>query len=274
MDKFYNQTLIKLESEIKELEIETDCSIERIEAVIQLIIKCLSDVKHYVLKRGFKNVDEEIRFFKYQKPIIVSKLIYYNAIYKIETRRPYGNKRTKKYFVKELKKLKRFFENNLDFYKYYRSNNSFFDEQFFVRGKHDIRLWLDTFYFEADHRFSTSHDYKVAKIIANDLIQVYLEDRLNNINVKKVSDNSLIWTASKTALTELIYALYSHGVFNNGNTEIKLIAKTFEDAFNIELGDFYHTFMELKARKINRTKFLDRLCEALIKKMDEQDEKQ
>ena len=100
-----------------------------------------------------------------------------------------------------------------------------------------------------------------------------MEDRLNNINVKKVSDNSLIWTASKTAFTELIYALYSHGAFNNGNTEIKLIAKTFEDAFNIELGDFYHTFMELKARKINRTKFLDRLCEALIKKMDEQDEK-
>ncbi|SIT95956.1 RteC protein [Epilithonimonas bovis DSM 19482] len=274
MDKFYNETLAKLENEIKEFEIEADCSIERIEAVIQLIIKCLFDVKKYILKRGFKNVDEEIRFFKYQKPIIVSKLIYYNAIYKIETRRPYGNKRTKKYFVKELKKLKRFFENNLDFYKYYRSNNSFFDEQFFVRGKHDIRLWLDTFYFEADHRFSTSHDYKVAKIIANDLIHVYLEDRLNNINVKKVSDNSLIWTASKTALTELIYALYSHGAFNNGNTEIKLIAKTFEDAFNIELGDFYHTFMELKARKINRTKFLDRLCEALIKKMDEQDEKQ
>jgi hypothetical protein len=274
MDKFYNETLAKLENEIKEFEIEADCSIERIEAVIQLIIKCLFDVKKYILKRGFKNVDEEIRFFKYQKPIIVSKLIYYNAIYKIETRRPYGNKRTKKYFVKELKKLKRFFENNLDFYKYYRSNNSFFDEQFFVRGKHDIRLWLDTFYFEADHRFSTSHEYKVAKIIANDLIQVYLEDRLNNINVKKVSDNSLIWTASKTALTELIYALYSHGAFNNGNTEIKLIAKTFEDAFNIELGDFYHTFMELKARKINRTKFLDRLCEALIKKMDEQDEKQ
>ena len=274
MDKFYNETLAKLENEIKEFEIEADCSIERIEAVIQLIIKCLFDVKKYILKRGFKNVDEEIRFFKYQKPIIVSKLIYYNAIYKIETRRPYGNKRTKKYFVKELKKLKRFFDNNLDFYKYYRSNNSFVDEKFFVRGKHDIRLWLDTFYFEADHRFSTSHDYKVAKIIANDLIQVYLEDRLNNINVKKVSDNSLIWTASKTALTELIYALYSHGAFNNGNTEIKLIAKTFEDAFNIELGDFYHTFMELKARKINRTKFLDRLCEALIKKMDEQDEKQ
>ena len=273
MDKFYNQTLIKLESEIKELEIETDCSIERIEAVIQLIIKCLSDVKHYVLKRGFKNVDEEIRFFKYQKPIIVSKLIYYNAIYKIETRRPYGNKRTKKYFVKELKKLKRFFDNNLDFYKYYRSNNSFVDEKFFVRGKHDIRLWLDTFYFEADHRFSTIADYKAAKILANDLIQVYIEDQLNNNSQKNPFDkSSLNWVESKTALTELIYALHSQGAF--GTADIIAIAKTFENTLNISLGDFYHTFMELKSRKINRTKFLDRLCEALIKKMDEQDEKQ
>ncbi|PZR15096.1 MAG: tetracycline regulation of excision, RteC [Flavobacterium psychrophilum] len=273
MHKFYKETLNKLEDEIRDLEIEADCPIQRVEAVIKLIVNTLSEIKGFVLKNGFKNINDEIRFFKYQKPVIVSKLIYYNAIYKIETRRPYGTKRTKKYFTKELKKLKRFFENNLDFYKYYRSNNSFVDEQFFVRGKHDIRLWLDTFYFEADHRFSTSHDYKVAKIIANDLIQVYLENRLNNVNLKKVSDNSLKWTASKTALTELIYALYSHGAFNNGNTDIKLIAKTFEDAFNIELGDFYHTFMELKARKINRTKFLDNLCEALIKKMDEQDEK-
>lgn len=237
------------------------------------MIKCLSELKEFVLNNDFKSIQEEINFFKYQKPIIVSKLIYYNTVYKIETKRPYGYNRFKKYFSKELKKLKRFFNSNIEFYKYYRSNNSFLDEKYFLRGKHDIRLWLDTFYFEADHRFSTSHDYKVAKIIANDLIQVYLEDRLNNINVKRGSDNSLKWTASKTALTELIYALYSHGVFNNGNTDIKLIAKTFEEAFNIELGDFYHTFMELKARKINRTKFLDSLCEALIKKMDEKDEK-
>lgn len=126
----------------------------------------------------------------------------------------------------------------IDFYKYYRSNNSFLDENFFIRGKHDIRLWLDTFYFEADHRFCTSHDYKVAKIIANDLIQVYIEDKLNS-NYRKVFDNSsLNWTASKTAMTELIYGLHSKGVFDNGNADIKLIAKTFESAFNIDLGDF------------------------------------
>lgn len=273
MDKFYNETYLKLETAIQELEIETDCPIKRIEAVIHHIIQSLADLKDFVLKNDFKNMEEEIHFFKYQKPIIVSKLIYYNAVYKIETKKPYGEKQIKKFLNKELNKLKKFFDSNIDFYKYYRSGNSFLDENFFIRGKHDIRLWLDTFYFEADHRFSTSHDYKVAKILANDLIQVYLEDQLNNKHYKKANSKSpLSWTGSKIALTELIYALYAQGVFNNGNTDIKLIAKTFESTFNIDLGDFYHKFMELKARKINRTKFLDNLRDALIKKMDEEDE--
>jgi len=66
MDKFYNETLNKLETAINELDIEADCSIQRIEAVIHLILECLSDIKKYVLKKGFKNNSEEIRFFKYQ----------------------------------------------------------------------------------------------------------------------------------------------------------------------------------------------------------------
>lgn len=271
MDKFYDEILIKLERAIHELEIETDCSIQRMEAVIHLLFECLSELKGYVLKRGFKNPEEEILFFKYQKPTIVAKLIYYNAIYKIETKKPYGAKPIRKYLNKELRKLKRYFDNNLEFYKYYRTNNSFIDEKLFLRGRHDIKLTLDTVYFETDHRFSTSHDYKAAKIIANDLIQVYIEDQLNNNNQRKSRYiSSLNWTESKTALTELIYALHSQGAF--GNADIIAIAKTFENTFNISLGDFYHTFMELKSRKINRTKFIDSLRDALIKKMDEEDE--
>lgn len=70
----------------------------------------------------------------------------------------------------------------------------------------------------------------------------------------------------------MIYSPNSQGVLDNKRADIKVIAKTFEQAFNVDLGDFYHTFMELKSRKINRTKFLDSLRDALIRKMDEQDE--
>ncbi|EEI92275.1 RteC protein [Sphingobacterium spiritivorum ATCC 33300] len=270
MDKFYKKTLYELETTIHELEIETEYPIQRIEAVIVLIVNSLSKLKEFVLKKGFKNIDEEILFFKCQKPIIVAKLIYYNAIYKIETKKPYGAKPIRKFLDEELNKLKRFFDNNLEFYKYYRTNNSFIDDKLFVRDKYDIKLSLDTYYFEADHRFSTSHDYKVAKIIANDLIQDYLEDQLSKTATSD-KPTTLHWTGSKTALTELIYALHSQGIFNNANADIKPIVKVFESTFNVDLGDFYHTFLELKSRKMNRTKFLDSLKESLIKKMDEQD---
>src|SRR5690606_38429879 len=245
MDKFYNETLSKLETSITETGIDADCSVQRIEAVIHLIVECLSEVKEYVLKKGFKNVNEEIRFFKYQKPVIVAKLIYYDTIYKIVTKKPYGTKPIRKYLNKELKKLKRFFDNNLDFYKYYRSNNSFLDDKYFLRGKLDIQLCVDTGHFQSDMTFSTSHDYKVAKIIANDLIQVYIEDQLykNMEQEDRLTDlPKLNWTGSKASLIELIYALHYQAVFDNGNADIRLIAKYFESTFNVDLGNFYQTY--------------------------------
>ncbi|MDV2466332.1 tetracycline regulation of excision, RteC [Elizabethkingia anophelis] len=275
MTEYFKKISDELDEEIKELAYEQGNVLASYEKAIELILSKTTELKEYVLKTGFENEQEEIHFFKYQKPAIIAQLIYYNAIYKIEARKPYGTKSIRKYLNKELKKLKRFFDNNLDFYKYYRSNNSFLDENFFVRGKHDIKLWLDTYYFQSDQTFSTSHDYKVAKIIANDLIQVYIEDQLysKTQDSKSVATQKLNWTGSKTAMIELIYALNCQGVFDNGNSDIRLIAQYFENTFNIELGNFYQTFLELRTRKINRTKFLDELRDGLLKKMDEQDEK-
>lgn len=51
MDKLYIETLFKLETTVTQLEIEADCSIQRIEAVIHLIVECLSELNEYVLKK-------------------------------------------------------------------------------------------------------------------------------------------------------------------------------------------------------------------------------
>lgn len=276
MQNFYKERLEGLEETINQLSIEFDDPIKLAEDVIETTVMELNKLKIFVQEKGFKDVEEEINFFKNLKPKILSKLIYYNAIYKIETKRPFGGKKVvRKYLKRELAKLKRYFDNNLDFYKYYRTSSTHLDHKYFVRGKYDIKLCLDSFYFETDHNFSTSHDFKVAKIISNDLIEVYLEDQIFKTKQKGpvLVPVSLNWTGSKTALIELIYSLHSQAVFDNGTAEIKLLAKYFESIFNIDLGDFYHTYLEIKNRKINRTKFLDALRDSLIKKMDEQDER-
>lgn len=278
MDNYCKELIKNLDNEINELTTEIGDSMVLYETIIYLIVEKTAKLKQFVLEHHFKDTQEEITFFKYLKPSILSKLIYYNAVYKIETKLPNGGEKvTEEYLNIELLKIKKFFDNNLEFYKYYRTNSTYLDDKYFLRGKHDIKLNLDTYYFESDHNFSTSHDYKVAKIIANDLIQVYLESQLYSLNKHHQSKNSsstnLNWTGSKTAMIELIYALYYQGVLENGNIDIRLIAKHFEEMFNTDLGDFYHTYLELKNRKINRTKFLDSLRDGLIRKMDEQDDR-
>lgn len=81
---------------------------------------------------------------------------------------------------------------------------------------------MDSFYYETDPQFSTSHDFKVAKILANELLEIYLTNRLHELERreqrKRVKNGFmgrlLRWTGTKRALVELIYALDACGCLN------------------------------------------------------------
>ena len=279
-----NPKIIKLLADLNEqlnfIDLEIDNEIIRCEKAIEISIKAKDNLKLLIQKNDFKSQEEEIQFFKEIKPQFLSKFIYYNAIYKIETKKPYGGNRVvKKYYNNELLKIKRHFDNNLDFYRYYRTGSNYLDYKYFVRGKFDVKLALDSYYIETDHSFSTSHDYKVAKIIANDLIELYMEDKILDIENKDPKEKSQLnhnlkqhWTGSKVALIELLYALHSEGVFNNGASDLKEIVEYFENIFNIDLGQYRRVFLEIRARKTDKTKFIVALNQVLLKRMDNTDE--
>lgn len=272
--------LKSLNEQLNFTDLEIDDPILRSESAINIIINSIEKLKVIFEKERSKSQEQEIDFFKNIKPKFTSKIIYYNAIFKIETKKPHGGERIlKKYLNHELEKLKRYFDNNLDFYKYYRTGSNYLDHKYFTRGKFDVKLALDSFYFEVDHTFSTSHDFKVAKIMAHDLIQVYLEDKLLMIENKEPKEKSQVnpkvkqtWTGSKVALIELLYALHTEGVFNNGASDLKDIAEYFENIFNIDLGQYHRAFLEIRMRKSDQTKFLNALKEKLVKRMENTDD--
>jgi hypothetical protein len=78
----------------------------------------------------------------------------------------------------------------------------------------------------------------------------------------------ITWTGNKVELVELIYAWEKVGCFNHGNANIKEIVAYIEIVFNIDLGDYYHTFCEMRNR-VSRIAFLDKLIKALNDRMDE-----
>ena len=69
--------------------------------------------------------------------------------------------------------------------------------------------------------FSTCYDHKVAKILAYDMLEIYLEQKSQSINKQVIieknrtslPDNPFRWTGTKIAAIELGYAIYAAGVF-------------------------------------------------------------
>lgn len=281
MLSFANQQFQALEKELAELQQDSDSIIQESERSIDAILRSIDALKNHLLSHPFESIAEEVLFFKQIKPKFTSKLIYNIELLKIESRRPIGSfKAQQKYLLKQLAKLESFFEDNIEFYQYYRSGNTFLDDKYFVRNVFDIRLHQDAYVFDYDSNFSTSHDSKVARIMANELLRNYLNTSLaeleqNKYAVSKFQEGpkkKLLWTAPKAALIELLYGLHSAGVFNDSNAEIGQIARYLQTAFGVDLGNYYRAFQEIRIRKSGRTNFIDLLKKKLLERMNETDD--
>jgi len=62
------------------------------------------------------------------------------------------------------------------------------------------------------------------------------------------------------------------GAINNGTADIKEIATAFQKIFNIELGDYYRTYLEIRSRKKSKAKFLEELSYSFSNKIESDDE--
>ncbi|HEY4786661.1 MAG TPA: RteC domain-containing protein [Bacteroidales bacterium] len=268
----------ELETALKQIDNEQADKLKKAEQSIFIISDTLKQIKEIVRSNQFKNQQEEIAFFKEIKPLIFSKLIYFVKVFNIESRRPIRCAESHKKFLQdELTKLEIFFIENLEFYQYIRNNLTYLDDKYFVRGKLDLRLYVSAYIYDTDPEFSTSHDYKLAKLYAHDLLNIYLKTELSVLERNmQISSNSTVfkskytWTESKISLIELIYAIQASGCINNGAIDIKEIALFFESFFSLDLGDYYRTYLQIKSRQ-QPIKFLETLKASLIKKIEEQE---
>lgn len=277
----FDELILEFEAELNVLESDDKDILYQAETGISHTEKCIKGLRQKVIKKGFLSSQEEIYFFKHIKPQIFSKLIYYVKLFNIESKRPRSSTKFQiKYLNNHINKLQIYFNDNFEFYHYYRRGATLLDEQYFIRGKSDLRSPTDSVHYLIDEQFSTCQDTTVATIMAFDMLIVYLQQEIkkleNSTDNKKFNpmeqSSNLFWTGSKTELIELIYALDSSGAINSGTADIKEIASLFEHVLNIDLGNYYHTLIEMRARKCSKTKFLDKLIEALLKRFQESDE--
>ncbi len=78
--KYVDNIIQQLDNGIDEVVLDSENIIPPLEDIIKLILRALFNLQQYILKVGFDNIQQEIYFFKHQKPLIVSKLIYYKPV--------------------------------------------------------------------------------------------------------------------------------------------------------------------------------------------------
>lgn len=276
----FNDKLNIIRKKEQKISFTSSSIIEESYQMILLLKDLLLELKTIVLTKGFKTEMEEIYFFKIVKPEVLGKLIYYNKVYRIETGCPVNNgKLFIKYFTKHLEQLKTSYKEyvcNSDFYKYYKSKRTDLDSKFFRLNQIDLHGGLNSIVFEIDEKFSTYYDYKVSRIISNDLLYEYLIQRMDSEEKTSIFQNQpvdgynkdVFWTDSKNALVELIYALHASGAVSNGRVGISKMSMVFEIIFRVKLGDLHHSFHRMKDRSGSKTAFLDHLKANLEKYMD------
>lgn len=248
--------------------------------IIEFIRPLFEELREFIHQYTFQDANEEISFFKDIKPVVLSKLLYFNDIYVLELRKPNGSKEVlKEYYKKKQATITEFCNANLDFYQYYRSKATHLDKYYFLRGHENYKLCHNCGMLDKDPLFSTCCDHKVAKMLAYDMLEIYLQQRLQDVERQEVietsraslPDNPFRWTGTKIAAIELGYAIYAAGVLNDGNADIKEIMTYIEASFKIDLGDYYRTYLAIRERKKDKTSFLTNLINKLLRKMDEDD---
>lgn len=280
MKIFSDEIISKIDAEIEVCCVDYDLTSDKALYMIDFIRPLFEKLRAFTYQYTFQSNDEEIWFFKNTKPYVLSKILYFSDIYLLELRKPSGSKDViKAHYQKKLDAITEFCNNNLDFYQYYRSKATQFDKYYFLRGHENYKLCHNFGMFDRDPLFSTCCDYPLAKILAYDMLEIYLHQRLQNverqelIDVSRASlpDNPFRWTGTKIAAIELGYAIYAAGILNNGNADIKEIMTYLEASFRIDLGDYYRTYLTIRERKKDKTSFLSSLIEKLLRKMDEDD---
>lgn len=124
MKELFDEILAELDIKIDEIDLYGYDIIETSLSMIHKLQAILNNLRTRMQTYVFPTKEDEILFFKTQKPELLGRLLFFYKIYRIETQCPTGsNEVIKLYINKELDSLTYFFNRNLDFYQYYRSHS-------------------------------------------------------------------------------------------------------------------------------------------------------
>jgi len=245
--------------------------VRRLSGKLTVINKALADLKQFFQERPFADQQEEINFFKYEKPLFVAELLTAHRMFTVETQRRQFNEEVliRNYYEQELRVIKHYFIQHQFLYQYYLLEASELDAILFVRGAESSAVLLPETP-DLDLNYSTKGDYLFAHFMAYEKIQDYLINELYPVSERTLPGRALTWTGESVNLVELAYGIYLTGQINHGQATITEVIQWLEKVFKADVGNAYRRWHAISNRKrVTPTKFIDQMRDAINKRLDD-----
>ena len=272
MLQFTSQLKKEVDAEIEQIESSEVSIMNKSLEASRILNEAFNQLKTFILSYNFQGDEEEILFFKEINPRLCFRIIYYRKLYNVEMDRPAGTEKQREYLNDLLNGINKYNSKRLDFIRYYRSGSSHLDALYFLRGQTDTEQYMETFAHEFDPNFSTNCDFKVAKILANDMLSDYLTREIEALNDNNVVAGSFgfpafkfTWKGTKVELQEQILSWDSNSTF--GDVPFTQLHSYIQNVFNIQLDSHLSRILDDLKTRNNPTPFLDKLKNALLRRM-------
>jgi hypothetical protein len=262
---------------LNRIERSNSSALTRIHSSIKLTEHTLNQLRKHIELNGFKSMKDEIYFFRNIKPILSAKLIYLKELGHVEYTFPKnGLDEQNKFINRHLSRFQYFFNSHIAFGQYIEMECTHLDQHYFTRKSKELKPLVGTIISLEDPNFSTPKGMLLAQFKAYGELVTYLRQKQKQLTYPPTKifsqKHGLKWAGNKIDLIELIYALHASGSIK-GATGIKQVAEACEELFDVDLGNYYRKFIELRNRKlVERTHFLDTLKSSLIRRMEEADD--
>lgn len=273
-EKLYASMLAQLET----INGSVRNNIQNLTESLHCTVSALNQLRKLRNSHRFSSDDMEIDFFKYQKPHIHCWHIYVIELHHIMAGIPVGtDQEIRDYYTEELGIINRFFRRHAFHYQYYLADQTAMDEDFFLsRNRGSFPPGQEDQHDPGN--FSTNLDFLFAKFRAYEMLRdaIILRVRL----LYQETDNSFMsemmvakkrwWSGDKVELIEIAYGIYYTHRINGGKAEISDVVEWLEESLNVDLGQAYRMFLDIRRRKtVSYTKFLDEMRQAIHTHIEE-----
>jgi len=287
--KAYVQTLYNELAEDLEAYAEMGVlPISKLSGALHTLRATLAKLKAHILQHPFKDQQEEITFFKKEKPLFVAEQLFVIDLCILQAAQPrHDAVQVREYLENELRQVSTYFQKFSFLYQYYQLDSTDMDAFFFVRGIYPKDILIPDA-ADPDPAFSTACDHAWARFLAYERLRDCLVSEIRGLDgggggaqpgnadderpaVPAGGPGGLRWTGETINLVEIAYGIWLTGQLNEGNVSVTEIVEFLERVFRVRIGKAHRRWQGIARRKrLGHTKYIDEIKTALEKRIEEE----